>query len=64
MRRPVAYLGAVGLLAAVYFVSGTLGLTVASVRGTATLVWAPTGIALVALLRLGYGLWPGVLVGL
>ncbi len=63
MRRPVAYLGAVALLAAVYFVSGTLGLMIASVRGTATLVWAPSGIALVALLRLGYGLWPGVLVG-
>lgn len=63
MRRPVAYLGAVALLAAVYFVSGTLGFTIASGRGTATLVWAPSGIALVALLRLGYGLWPGVLVG-
>ncbi len=63
MRRPVAYLGAVALLAAVYFVSGMLGLMIASVRGTAILVWAPTGIALVALLRLGYGLWPGVLVG-
>ena len=31
--------------------------------GLATLVWAPTGIALAALLRFGVGLWPGITLG-
>ena len=51
------------LLAAVYFVSGTLGLGMASVHPQATAVWPPSGIALAALLVLGCRVWPGVLLG-
>jgi diguanylate cyclase (GGDEF)-like protein len=50
-------------LAAVYFVAGKLGLTLAFVHPNATAVWPPAGIALAALLTLGSGVWPGILVG-
>ena len=51
------------LLAALYFASGALGLRMASVHPSATAVWPPSGIALAALLLLGYRVWPGVLLG-
>jgi signal transduction histidine kinase len=50
-------------LAAVYVLTARLGLMLDAVAGFATLVWAPTGIALVALLREGRHLWPGVFLG-
>ena len=52
-----------GALAAVYFVAGKLGLTLAFVHPSATAVWPPAGIGLAALLTLGSELWPGILVG-
>jgi diguanylate cyclase (GGDEF)-like protein len=54
---------AMGLLAGVYFVAGKLGLTLAFVHPSATAVWPPAGIALAALLLLGRGVWPGILLG-
>jgi PAS domain S-box-containing protein len=50
-------------LAAVYAAVARLGLAMDAVGGFATLVWPPTGIALVALLVGGAELWPGVLLG-
>jgi diguanylate cyclase (GGDEF)-like protein len=50
-------------LAVVYFAAGKLGLKLASVNASATAVWPCTGIALAALLILGYRLWPGILAG-
>jgi diguanylate cyclase (GGDEF)-like protein len=50
-------------LAAIYFVAGKLGLKLAFVHPSATAVWPPTGIALVAFLMLGYRVWPGILLG-
>ncbi|HWZ45017.1 MAG TPA: MASE1 domain-containing protein [Candidatus Saccharimonadales bacterium] len=50
-------------LAVVYFIAGKLGLTLASVHPSATAVWPPTGIALVAFLTLGYRVWPSIFVG-
>jgi anti-anti-sigma factor len=38
-------------------------LQLAVVHPNATAVWAPTGIALAALLILGYGVWPGIFAG-
>jgi len=49
-------------LAGVYFVAGKLGLMLAMVHPSATAVWAPTGIALAAFLRLGLGVWPAIFV--
>ena len=51
------------LLAVVYAIAGKLGLRLASVNPSATAVWPPTGIALAALLLLGYRAWPGVFLG-
>ncbi len=50
-------------LTAVYFVAGKLGLKLAFVNASATAVWPCTGIALAALLLLGYRVWPVILTG-
>jgi len=50
-------------LAAVYFVTGKLGLLMAIPPGYATVVWPPSGIALAALIMYGWRLWPGVVLG-
>jgi signal transduction histidine kinase len=46
-----------------YVAAGRLGLTLDAVSGFATLVWAPTGISLAALVLFGIGLWPAVALG-
>lgn len=51
------------VLATIYFIVGKLGLRLASVHPSATAVWPPTGISLVAFLMLGYRMWPGIFVG-
>jgi len=51
------------VLFATYFVLARYGLLMGAVAGFATLVWPPTGIALVALRLFGLSLWPGVFAG-
>jgi integral membrane sensor domain MASE1 len=51
------------LVASVYFGAGRLGLRFAFLYPSATPVWPPTGIALVALLILGYRFWPAIFAG-
>lgn len=46
-----------------YVVSARLGLAYSVVGNTVTLVWPPSGIALVALLLFGYRLAPGIFLG-
>lgn len=50
-------------LAAVYFFAGKIGLSLATVHRSATVVWPPSGIALVAVLLLGRQVWPGIFLG-
>jgi signal transduction histidine kinase len=50
-------------LAAVYFVAARLGLMMDAVAGFASLVWPPTGIALAALVIVGYRAWPAIFIG-
>src|SRR6266404_4243146 len=50
-------------LTLVYFVAGKLGLRLAFLQVSASPVWPPAGIALGALLVLGYRTWPAILVG-
>lgn len=50
-------------LAVGYLVVGRLGLLFAQHQQNATLIWAPTGLSLAALLLYGRRLWPGVFVG-
>src|ERR1700746_3298954 len=56
---PSLYLG----LALVYFIVGKLGLKLAFANASASAVWPCTGIALAALLILGYRAWPAIFVG-
>lgn len=51
------------MLAALYYMAGKLGLILAFVHPSSTAVWAPTGIALAALIMLGYRVWPGIWIG-
>lgn len=56
---PVAWLGvAVGYGALVW-----LSLYLASPHATVAPLWLPAGFAVAAVLRLGYGLWPGIALG-
>ena len=47
----------------IYFVVGKLGLMLASLHASASPVWPPAGIALAAILVLGYRVWPAIFVG-
>lgn len=51
------------ILAELYFWVGRFGLSLAFVNASASAIWPPTGVALVALLFRGYRLWPAVFVG-
>src|SRR2546428_2744799 len=61
--RRSSTLPAIGLLTLVYFIAGKLGLMLASLHASASPVWPPAGIALAALLVLGYRAWPAIFVG-
>ncbi|HEX4403976.1 MAG TPA: MASE1 domain-containing protein, partial [Polyangia bacterium] len=56
-------LARVALLAGAYFALAKLGLGVATVGRSVTLVWPPTGLALAALLLGSRRLWPGLALG-
>ncbi len=51
------------LLAAIYFVAGRFGLSLAFLQESASAVWPPTGIALAAVLLFGWRMLPGVFLG-
>lgn len=51
------------LVGVTYFGAARGGLALAYENSSVTAVWAPTGIALAALLLRGYRLWPGVALG-
>src|ERR1700720_260010 len=53
----------IGILAVIYFIAGKLGLMLASLHASASPVWPPAGIALAALLVLGYRAWPAIFIG-
>src|SRR5512147_2603294 len=61
--RPRLTLATVAAVTVVYFVAGKLGLALAFLNASVTAVWPATGIALAALLLLGYRVWPAILVG-
>jgi signal transduction histidine kinase len=61
--NPLRYSLAIAALATVYLVAARAGLMMDAVAGFATLVWAPSGLALATLLIFGPGLWPGVFIG-
>ena len=46
-----------------YFSTGWLGLKLPYFGSHITLIWLPTGIAVAALVRWGFGMWPGIAIG-
>jgi PAS domain S-box-containing protein len=50
-------------LAAAYVVAAKLGLSLAVMAEQVSVVWPPTGVALVAILLVGYRVWPGIWIG-
>ena len=50
-------------LAIIYFVAGRLGTLLAMPPGYSTALFPASGIALFAILRYGYKIWPGILIG-
>src|SRR3989441_1178542 len=61
--RLLRRVGLLAALAAGYFVAGKVGLQVAYVHPSATVVWPPSGLTLAAFLLLGYEVWPAILLG-
>jgi len=54
------YAGQLSLLAAVYFATAKLSLSLAIPPGYATAVWPPAGVALAAVLLVGNPVWPAI----
>ena len=53
----------IGAFAIIYIIAGKIGLHLASLHASASPVWPPAGIALAAILVLGYRAWPAIFVG-
>lgn len=61
--RRLSTLLIIGLVTVAYFIAGKLGLRLAFLNASASAVWPPSGIALAALLLLGYRVWPALFLG-
>src|SRR5947207_3803808 len=61
--RRLSTLPAIVVLTLIYFIAGKLGLRLASFHASASPVWPPAGIALAAMLALGYRVWPAIFIG-
>src|SRR3954469_11965686 len=57
------YAGAVGLVAAAYYIAGKIGLELAYLDGAVAALWPPAGLGLAVLFLGGIRLWPGILIG-
>lgn len=51
------------VVAAAYYGSAKLGLSLAFIHSNVSAVWPPSGLALAAVLLFGYRIWPGILLG-
>jgi signal transduction histidine kinase/CheY-like chemotaxis protein len=61
--RKIPTLPAIGALTLIYLVAGKLALQLAFLHRSASPVWPPAGIALAALLVLGFRVWPAIFLG-
>src|SRR4051794_3929670 len=57
------YLGALALVALVYYVAGRIGLKLAYLDGAVAALWPPAGVGLAVLFLYGLRLWPGIVIG-
>ena len=62
-RSRLSYLSVLILLTVGYLVAGKIGLSLATMHGSVSLIWPATGVALASLFLLGYRFWPGVFLG-
>jgi len=53
----------VGVVAGLYYGAGRAGLHLAYLHGSVTALWPPVGVGVAALVILGPGVWPGVVIG-
>jgi signal transduction histidine kinase/integral membrane sensor domain MASE1/CheY-like chemotaxis protein len=59
----LAHYLSLAVVAAIYFFAAKLGLSLAFINASVSPVWPPTGVAIAAVLLLGYRIWPGIIVG-
>lgn len=60
MKKHILY---IIVIAIIYLIAAKLGLMLAYPGTNATPIWAPSGIAIAAILIHGYRIWPGILLG-
>ena len=53
----------VGVVAGLYYVAARAGLHLAYLHGSVTALWPPVGVGMAALVILGPGVWPGIVIG-
>src|SRR5213083_414459 len=53
----------VGVVAGLYYGAGRAGLHLAYLHGSVTALWPPVGVGVAALIILGPGVWPGIVIG-
>ncbi|HEY5659662.1 MAG TPA: MASE1 domain-containing protein [Gaiellaceae bacterium] len=63
LGRAALYGVSVGAVAGLYYGSGRAGLHLAYLHGTVTALWPPVGVGIAALVILGIGVWPGIVIG-
>jgi signal transduction histidine kinase len=59
----VWWCGAVGVVAGLYYAAARAGLHLAYLHGSVTALWPPVGVGVAALVILGPGVWPGIVIG-
>ena len=62
-RNSLRYAAGFVLVAVIYVVAGRLGFTASAVHPVVSSAWPPSGIALAALLLMGFRYWPAVTLG-
>ena len=60
---PGRYLGALAVVAALYYLAGRIGLELAYLDGAVAALWPPAGFGLAVLFLFGVRLWPAVVIG-
>jgi signal transduction histidine kinase len=53
----------VGVVAGLYYAAARAGLHLAYLHGSVTALWPPVGVGVAALVILGPGVWPGIVIG-
>jgi signal transduction histidine kinase len=61
--RLAEYATEVAVVAGLYYGAGRAGLHLAYLHGSVTALWPPVGVGIAALVILGPGVWPGIVIG-